>query len=271
MLRGVVGGSGVPPPSGRTARRLYPLFCGYELIDVSVSLRGQMGTTIAAPVGCFLVETDSGYVLIDSGSNEELIWDPLLCTRYYARSCPPVVRPGDTLLERLASVKVDRSQISHVIVSHLHGDHGGGIRHFPQAKIVIQRPEYNWAMSLSDPASGYFRCDWDLPTTRWQIVEGDVEVAPGVTALAAYGHTPGHQAALVELERTGAVLIPGDAGDMVRNFTEEIGPGGATDIDAAMAAIRRLNAVRAERHALLYPGHDLAAWQSLRQAPDFYD
>ena len=269
----MVHAGAVPARSGRVARRLYPLFCGYEVGDISISLRGHSGTTTSMPIGSFLVETDAGYVLFDTGANEAIIWDPLLCPRYYPHARQPVVRPGDTLLERLASVNVSPSQVTHVIISHLHADHGGGIRHFPHARIVVQRAEYDHGMRVDehDPASGYFRSDWDLPTTRWAIVDGDVEVAPGVVALAAYGHTPGHQAALVELERTGAVLLPGDAGDLVRNFTEEIGPGGATDLEAAMATIRRLNAVRVERQALLFPGHDLSAWQRFRQAPDSYD
>jgi N-acyl homoserine lactone hydrolase len=255
----------------RCARRLYPLFCGYEICDIGVSLRGHSGQLISAPIGVFLTETDTGYVLIDSGCNEEIIWDPDRCPVYYSAFRHPVLRPEDTLLRRLDSIGVQPSTVTHVVITHLHSDHAGGIRLFPDASIVVQRPEYERAMAQVNPFQPYFRADWDLPTTRWVVIEGDVEVAPGVTALATYGHTPGHQAALVELPRTGAVLIPGDAGDLVRNFEEDIPPGGATDLVAAIASQRRLKDLWRDRHALLFPGHDLSAWRRYKQAPDFYD
>jgi N-acyl homoserine lactone hydrolase len=253
------------------ARRLFPLFCGYEVCDIGVSLRGQSGYSLAEPMGVFLVETDAGFVLIDSGCNEEIVWDPERCPIYYSTSRQPVVRPGDTLSGRLASVGVPPAAITHLLITHLHADHAGGIRLFPDAAIVVQRPEYECAMAQQDPYRPYFRADWDLPTTRWQVIEGDVEIAPGVTALAAYGHTPGHQAALIELPCTGAVLVPGDAGDLVRNFEEDIPPGGATDLVAATASLQRLKQIWQDRQALLFPGHDLSAWRRNKQAPDFYD
>lgn len=257
--------------AARQARKLYPLFCGFEICDIGVSLLGRSGYLIAAPMGAFLVETETGYVLVDSGADEEIIWDPDRCPVYYSASRHPVVRPQDTLRNRLASVGVDPSQVTDVIITHLHGDHVGGIRLFPQANIVVQRPEYERAMAQQDPYRPYFRSDWDRPTTRWKVIEGDAEIAPGVTALAAYGHTPGHQAALIELPRTGAVIIPGDSGDLIQNFEEDIPPGGATDLDAAIASQRRLAALWRERDALLFPGHDLVAWRRYKQAPDFYD
>jgi glyoxylase-like metal-dependent hydrolase (beta-lactamase superfamily II) len=257
--------------AGRRARRLFALFCGFEVCDIGVSLRGLSGQMLAEPMGVFAVETDRGYVLIDSGANEETLWDPELCPRHYFAFPHPVIRPQDTLANRLAEIGVSPAAVTDVVVTHLHSDHAGGIRLFPQANIVVQRPEYERAMAQDNPYRPYFRSDWDRPTTRWKVIEGDVEIAPGVTALAAYGHTPGHQAALVELPHTGSVLIPGDAGDLFRNFEEQIPPGGTTDLEAAVASLRRLTALWRERDALLFPGHDLEAWRRYKQSPDSYD
>src|SRR6476659_9947861 len=80
------GGAG----ARRYARKLYPLFCGFEICDIGVSLRGRSGFFFAAPIGAFLVETETGYVLVDSGANEEIIWDPDRCPVYYNSFRHPV-------------------------------------------------------------------------------------------------------------------------------------------------------------------------------------
>jgi N-acyl homoserine lactone hydrolase len=264
--------AGVPTVEG-TALRVYPLYCGFEVADSGVAMRGHEGQLESSPIGVFAVDTGDGVVLVDSGANEEIVWNPDECPRYYYPFRHPVILPEDTVLARLAAVDIAPRDVSHVVISHMHSDHSGGIRRFPDARIVIQRPEYDYAFAMARQGTtrGFFLTDWDLPTTQWEIVEGDVQLAPGVLAFATYGHTPGSQSVLVKLEQTGAFLVPGDAGATVRNFDEEILPGGATDLDAAMASIKRINEIRRQTGALLFPGHDLDAWKRLKRSPDYYD
>jgi N-acyl homoserine lactone hydrolase len=234
-------------------------------------MRGHGGELESAPIGVFAVETSQGVVLVDSGANEEVVWDPDECPKFYVPFRQPVIRESDAILARLSEVGISASDVTHVVITHMHSDHSGGIRHFPQARIVVQRPEYEYAMHIAGPEQGMLRTDWDRPTTRWDIVEGDVQVAPGVLALATYGHTPGHQAAVIQLARTGTFIVPGDSGATVRNFDEMIPPGGATDLDAAMASMERINRLRDDTNALIFPGHDLDAWRRLKRSPDYYD
>lgn len=260
--------SPVPEIDGK-AKRLYPLYCGFEIADTGVAYRGQGGELESAPIGVFAVDTGEGVVLVDSGANEEVVWDPDECPRFYVPFRQPVIRESDAILPRLAEAGYTAADVTHVVITHMHSDHSGGIRRFPGARIVIQRPELEYARTAG-PERGMLRTDWELPTTQWDVVEGDVQVAPGVLAFATYGHTPGHQSVIVRLEHSD-VIVPGDAGATVRNFDEMIPPGGATDLETAVVSMERINEVRHRTNALLFPGHDLDAWKRLKRSPEYYD
>ncbi|WP_366924927.1 MBL fold metallo-hydrolase [Metallumcola ferriviriculae] len=47
--------------------------------------------------------------------------------------------------QMLARVGIKPKEITHVVLSHLHFDHAGGIRFFPQARILVQKAEYRYA------------------------------------------------------------------------------------------------------------------------------
>jgi hypothetical protein len=65
---------------------MYPLWCWFEVADTGVAYRGQGRQMESAPIGVFAIDAGEGVVLIDSGANEEIVWDPDACPRYYTPS-----------------------------------------------------------------------------------------------------------------------------------------------------------------------------------------
>jgi glyoxylase-like metal-dependent hydrolase (beta-lactamase superfamily II) len=126
------------------------------------------------------------------------------------------------------------------------------------------------AHAFSDAAGpAWFRSDYDLPGLRFETVEGDREVMPGLTLIETPGHTPGHMSALVELPETGPVVLAADVGDLTENLRDEVLPGEASDHAEALASIRRVNAL-VERGATLMPTHDPDRLRGLGLAPEGY-
>jgi glyoxylase-like metal-dependent hydrolase (beta-lactamase superfamily II) len=116
---------------------------------------------------------------------------------------------------------------------------------------------------------GIFRIDFDDPVIDWRLADGEVELAPGVSAVPTYGHTPGHQSFVVTLSddaafRYGApgFVLAFDAADLQRNIDEEVAVGGFIDCppEQTVEAIRRLKAIGAEKGFRLVPGHDPEVW-----------
>ncbi|MFY0620448.1 MAG: MBL fold metallo-hydrolase [Pelagimonas sp.] len=100
-------------------------------------------------------------------------------------------------------------QVSHVVITHMHGDHIGGLTHdqgatFKNAAYVTGQVEFDaWAKMENDGFDAKVRPLADQ--TRF-VGDGD-SVASGVNAVAAFGHTPGHMTYMLESEGKQLLLM----------------------------------------------------------------
>jgi N-acyl homoserine lactone hydrolase len=256
-----------------SVRRLYVLLCGYEFLPKSVSTRGRGERFILAePICTYLLDTAEGYVLIDCGLNLAVLRDAASAAADYGRHVyptMPVVLPEHELLPQLASIGVKPVDVRHVILSHVHIDHTGELRHFTHARVSIQRREHEWAFGMHGNIA-VRKADFDMPALAWNIVDGDWSVMPGLEGLLTAGHTPGHQSFVLSLPSGATKILTCDAGDLWENFQEEIAPGSMEAPEEALPSIRRLKRIAAERRAELILLHDPNLVQTLDLAPKFY-
>lgn len=256
-----------------SVRRLYVLLCGYEFLPKSVSTKGSHSKFIMAePICSYLLDTAEGYVLIDCGLNLAVMRNSMLAERTYGRHVYPtlpVVLPEHELLPQLAALGVAPADIGHVILSHVHIDHTGELRHFTHAKVSIQRREHDWAFGAHGNIA-VRDADFDRKGIDWNIVDGDWQVLPGLEGIFTPGHTPGHQSFLVRLPSASVKILTMDAGDLWENFAEEIAPGETAAPSDALPSIRKLKRLAKERNGELILLHDPNLVQGLRLAPDFY-
>jgi glyoxylase-like metal-dependent hydrolase (beta-lactamase superfamily II) len=124
--------------------------------------------------------------------------------------------PG--LEENLKKVGTPPEKIDFVILTHLHFDHCGGntkldsegnlVPSFPNAEYVIQRKEWEDALSPNERTKGSYREDDLLALERagqLKLIDGDYEVVPGISVIVTGGHTRGHQ--IVSIENAGKRCI----------------------------------------------------------------
>jgi N-acyl homoserine lactone hydrolase len=255
-------------------RRIVLLTLGWADVAKSVSVEGAPDDPVLRePVPGVLLLCDGGWLLLDTGYNTALITDPALRARFHGNplEVPLLPGPGEPLAETLDAAGVDLAGIRAVAVSHLHYDHAGGLKHFAgRVPVHIQRAELDYGMS-SPPGpeeNGIFRVDFDDPRIDWRTAEGDVEIAPGVTAVLTAGHTPGHQSFVVEMDPSaggGGFVFAFDAADLTENIEREVAVGGriGASPEQSVAQIRKLKRIAAERGYQLVPGHDPDAWPAL--------
>ncbi|BBY16845.1 N-acyl homoserine lactonase family protein [Mycolicibacterium litorale] len=261
-------------PSG--VRRIILLTLGWEDLPKSVSVHGASAAEqLREPVPGVLLQTEGGWVLLDTGFNTALIRDPYLSKRFYptVEYRPVLPGPGEPIEQRLAEVGVDIDDIHVVAVSHLHVDHAGGLKLFAgRVPVHAQRRELEYGLSNHpDPEQhAIFRIDFDDPRIDWRLADGEAEIAPGITAVPTYGHTPGHQSFVVQLDSSvggDGFVFAFDAADLTENIEHERAIGGFIDVDPeeTVEPIRRLKKLAADKGFPLIPGHDPHVWPELTQ------
>ena len=160
------------------------------------------------------------------------------------------------LLGHLKSLNIAPEDISHVLITHAHNDHTGGLSQegkavFPRARVIISEKEYDFwhnpahMGSVPDRAKGIFT---SLPAAlapyagRIDRVQPEKEFLAGLAMIAAYGHTPGHVGVVVRAGagREGLLFW----GDMLHGMLVQLPmPDVATayDVDAAASVAARKN------------------------------
>jgi N-acyl homoserine lactone hydrolase len=255
------------------ARRIVLLTLGWEDLPKSVSVHGAPpDERLREPTPGVLVETEGGWLLLDTGFNTALVRDPALRRRFFphAEYVPVLPGAGEPLPEAMARAGLDVGDVVAVALSHLHADHAGGLKLFAgRVPVHAQRREVDFG--LRDPRAereGVFRIDFDDPRIDWRLADGDVEIAPGVRAVSTPGHTPGHQSFVVDVDDErggGGFVFAFDAADLTENIERELPIGSFVDVspEETVEPIRRLKRIAAERGHRLVPGHDPQVWPAL--------
>ena len=163
-----------------------------EIVRLHLATIGAMHDI---PVHGFAIKHPSeGAILVDTGVGgpSELLDEWRIVNRHAA--------------DALAEHDLSPADVRIVINSHLHFDHCGQNAVFKHAPFYVQRAELDRARSAHNFVSQWF----DFAGARFELIDGDAQIAEGVRVVATPGHTVGHQSVIVDMPDGGAVMI-GDA------------------------------------------------------------
>jgi glyoxylase-like metal-dependent hydrolase (beta-lactamase superfamily II) len=264
----VYAASDVKAPSG--VDRLYVIDCG----DGSGpdESRWTPGANAGIPIGfpghCYLIHHARGWFLWDTGVDDAVARLPHheLVLHEWGPGTGPIWRKPITLAAQLEEIHVKPSDIKLMAVSHSHPDHAGNVELFPNALMLVQKSEYEWAGSRQDTVA--FNKKHPV-----KLIVGDYDIFGdgSVVLLFTPGHTPGHQSLLVRLPKTGPVILSGDVVHFQTSFDHRYVPSNNWDRQASLQSIDKIAAVLAREHAQLWINHDQRQSDSQKKLPAYYE
>jgi glyoxylase-like metal-dependent hydrolase (beta-lactamase superfamily II) len=155
-----------------------------------------------------IVKVKNKTVLVDPGIGD--YWDSKMKEIYKIES-----------LDWWDEVGIGPDEIDYVIVTHLHFDHTGGstVRKgdeffpaFPKARYIVQHAEWYDALNPNERTRASYIRERFVPFKELvELVNGNLEILPGVRVINTGGHTRGHQVVLFESLGKRAVYL----GDLI--------------------------------------------------------
>jgi N-acyl homoserine lactone hydrolase len=186
--------------------------------------------TAPLPINVFVIEHRDGLVLFDTGQDRASITDPA-----YFPSGPIMgalfsmarfeMAADQTLSAHLERIGYRASDVKTVVLSHLHGDHIGGLREVTQAELLVSRAEWDTLSGKWPELAGIMRRHIELPGLKWRQIEMvpllDPALAPfdaghdlfgdgSLVIVPTPGHTPGSISLIVRRAGEPALALVAD-------------------------------------------------------------
>jgi N-acyl homoserine lactone hydrolase len=225
--------------------------------SAAITYHRGFGETIDVAMIMFLVTGGEHPVIVDTGTG----------TPEYTRTNHgyELVRPAEQEpLAVLARAGVEPTEVGTVVNTHLHWDHCSNNDLFPNARVVVQKAELEYAIDPLEPNLKAFERlpgltpPWMRALDRTVTVTGDTELMPGVSLVHLPGHTPGSQGVLVR-GAEASYLLAGDCVDVHDNWEGDarlshIPSGSFTNLHHYMDSFAKIERLGCE----VVPSHDLA-------------
>lgn len=169
-----------------------------------------------------LVETDQGPVLVDTGLGLHDHESPTRRVRMFRSILGIPYAPEETAIREVEAMGISPRSVKHIVMTHLHFDHAGGLPDFPWAKVHLHQNEFaamlkpktwleRYAYDKADFAHRPYWMVYDQCTEKWFDFDAILlPFKPRIYLIPLFGHTSGHCGVAIE-DGEGWLFQTGDS------------------------------------------------------------
>jgi N-acyl homoserine lactone hydrolase len=220
------------------------------------------------PIYAFVIEHPEGLIVVDTGETARVAepgyfpwWHP-----YFRFAVREWVQPEEEIGPQMRALGFDPHDVRWVLLTHLHTDHAGGLAHFPSAKHLLARREYEDGTGVLGMLRGFLPNrwpDWFRPTLVDMQPEARgpfpsshrVTQAGDILLVPTPGHTVGHLSVMVQTADV-CYFLAGDASYTQDLMLAEQIDGVASDRAAARQTLAQIHTFCRATPTVYLPTHD---------------
>lgn len=217
---------------------------------------------MSIPIHAYVLEHPDGLIMIDTGLHAEARIPRWL--HRFVNVGP--VEPSEEVGPQMRVRGLRPSDVRWVIPTHLHLDHAGGLHHFPDAEILVHRPEYEKRPKERRADYRHLWPEWldprlyDLDPEPYHSFPAHKRLAPDIGLVPIPGHSPGQVGVLVDTDGP-TLFFSGDHCLTQERFVSDLAVGrlvmgGLKDPKTARQTSRNIAAFVREVPTMLIPAHD---------------